>query len=121
SMGLHGPLIGTPWPLPPPSLTIPVEEFQLQSTALWLSARALRSGAYGWAPAVCWRNRAMGLSPSRVWAHTTTSYTVPAVRFDATHTHTHAHTRTQAHTHTHTHTQTHTHTHTNAQAHTHTH
>ncbi len=56
---------------------------QLQSTAVWLRARALRRSRSGWVPMVWWWDRAVGLSPILVWAHTATSYTVPAVRFVA--------------------------------------
>lgn len=56
---------------------------QLQSTAVWLRALLLRMGFSGWVPLVWWWDRAVGLSPILVWAHTATSYTVPAVRLVA--------------------------------------
>ena len=56
---------------------------QLQSTAVWLRALALSRGLSGWGPAVWWWDKAVGLSPILVWAHTATSYTVPAVKFVA--------------------------------------
>lgn len=56
---------------------------QLQSTAVWFRARALRRGRSGCMPLVWWWDRAVGLSPILVWAHTATSYNVPAVRFVA--------------------------------------